>query len=36
MQAMMQQMPAQVIADFGMGGFDREVLDTLVAKAAAG
>ncbi|KQY46148.1 glycoside hydrolase family 3 C-terminal domain-containing protein [Cellulomonas sp. Root137] len=36
MQAMIQQMPAKVIADFGLSGFDRETLDTLVAKVAAG
>lgn len=36
MQAMILQMPAKVIADFGLSGFDRDVLDTLVAKAAAG
>ncbi|WP_315093128.1 glycoside hydrolase family 3 C-terminal domain-containing protein [uncultured Cellulomonas sp.] len=36
MEAMIQQMPAKVIADFGLSGFDRETLDTLVAKVAAG
>ena len=36
MQAMILQMPAKVIADFGLAGFDREALDALVAKAAAG
>jgi beta-glucosidase len=36
MQAMIQQMPAKVIADFGLSGFDRGALDTLVAEAAAG
>ena len=36
MQAMILQMPAKVIADFGLVGFDREALDALVAKAAAG
>ena len=36
MQAMIMQMPAKVISDFGLGGFDREALDILVAKVAAG
>ncbi|WP_456787816.1 aryl-beta-d-glycosidase [Cellulomonas sp. P5_C5] len=36
MQAMIMQMPAKVIAEFGLAGFDREALDTLVVKAAAG
>ena len=36
MQAMILQMPAKVIADFGLLGFDRDALDTLVAKVAAG
>ncbi|GEK22415.1 beta-glucosidase [Cellulomonas xylanilytica] len=35
MQAMILQMPAKVIADFGLSGFDREVLDALVAKVRA-
>jgi beta-glucosidase len=35
MQAMILQMPAKVIADFGLSGFDREVLDALVAQVAA-
>ncbi len=34
MQAMMLQMPARVIADFGLNGFDRAALDTLVTRAA--
>ena len=36
MQAMILQMPAKVIADFGLPGFDRDALDELVRKAAAG
>lgn len=36
MQAMIMQMPAKVIADFGLSGFDREVLAELVTKVAAG
>jgi beta-glucosidase len=36
MRAMILQMPAKVIADFGMAGFDRDALDELVRKAAAG
>ena len=36
MQAMILQMPAKVIADLGLPGFDREALDALVAEVAAG
>ncbi|KQT02070.1 beta-glucosidase [Cellulomonas sp. Leaf395] len=36
MQAMILQMPAKVIADLGLAGFDRDTLDTLVAKVTAG
>ncbi|MBO3100885.1 beta-glucosidase [Cellulomonas fengjieae] len=35
MAAMMLQMPAKVIAEFGIPGFDRARLDALVAQAAA-
>jgi len=35
MQAMILQMPAKVIADLGLSGFDRDTLDTLVAKVTA-
>ena len=34
-EAMMQQMPALTVADFGLAGFDRATLDRFIAEVAA-